>query len=69
VQHDDPQRPDEHPARRSAGRVRLVAVGLMAWGAYSLATSTIHLVHLVVPVLVVATVIALVATSRARRKP
>jgi hypothetical protein len=69
VQHDDPERHDEHPTRRHAGRARLVAAGLIAWGAYSLVTSAIHLVHVVVPLLVVTTAVALVVMSRAGRKP
>jgi len=68
VQHDDSDGPGNNPTPRRAGFARFAAVGLIAWGAFSLVTSAIHIVHRALPLLVATAVLALVLTSRAKRK-
>jgi hypothetical protein len=49
--------------------VRLVAITLIAWGVFSIATSAMEIVHRALPLLVAAAFLALALTSRAKRKP
>jgi hypothetical protein len=69
VQRDDSNGPRNNPTPRRAGVARFVAIALIAWGAFSIVTTAMDVVHRAVPLLVAAAVLALAVLSRAKRKP
>ena len=69
MQRDDSDGSGNNPTPRRVGVVRLVAITLIAWGVFSIATSAMEIVHRALPLLVGAAVLALALTSRAKRKP
>ena len=69
MQRDDSDGSGNSPTPRRAGPARLVAIALIAWGVFSIATSAMEIVHRALPLFVAAAVLALVLMSRAKRKP